>query len=116
MDLAAKHVRATVPPIIAAAMLSRNPDSTNTSASSTNPPFQSSGRSPASRPARRLPRSDAQQRKAQQQPEQAPECTPMVTEMQPEALQARALLEAGNGELVGGNDAKAGERDCHGRR
>ena len=36
--------RATVAPMIAAAMLSRNEESTNTSASSTTPPFQSSGR------------------------------------------------------------------------
>ena len=35
---------ATVAPMMAAAMLSRNADSTNTSASSTKPPFQSSGR------------------------------------------------------------------------
>ena len=35
---------AIVPPIIAAAMLSRKVDSTNTSSSITKPPFQSSGR------------------------------------------------------------------------
>ena len=36
-------VDATVAPIIAAAMLSRKPESTNTSASSARPPFQPSG-------------------------------------------------------------------------
>ena len=38
-----KSTLAIVPPIIAAAMLSRKPDITNTPASSTKPPFQSSG-------------------------------------------------------------------------
>ena len=42
-------VVATVAPIIAAAMLSRNAEITNTSASSTSPPFQSSGRMRGSR-------------------------------------------------------------------
>ena len=37
--------RATVPPMIAAAMLSRKPDSTNTITSSTSPPVQLSGSS-----------------------------------------------------------------------
>ena len=44
MDLALNTCRAIVPPISAAAMLSRKLDRTNTITSSAKPPFQSSGR------------------------------------------------------------------------
>ena len=43
--LPAKTCRATVPPMIAAAMLSRKPDTTNTITSSSTPPVQLSGSS-----------------------------------------------------------------------
>ena len=79
-----------VPPISAAAMLSRNEDSTNTITSSTKPPFQSSGRK-----LRQLGGHVAvlemvrQQREAEQQAEQVGEDHPLVRHVRAEAGEAR---------------------------
>ena len=52
-----------------------------------------------------------QQREAHQQQEQVGEQRKFVAEMQAEAGQTRALLEAGEDQFVGSNDAKASKRD-----
>mgnify|MGYP003693943631 CR=1 FL=1 len=84
---------AIVPPISAAAMLSRKLDRTNTMTSSTKPPFQSSGRKRgAASPVRDLSsKCFGQQREAQQQAEQVGEDHPFVGEMRDEAGGARAF-------------------------
>ena len=76
-------VAAMVPPMIAAAMLSRNDDSTKTITSSTNPPFQSSGRKRGST-AGTLAVLEVlgQQREAEQQAEQVGEDHPLVRQVQ----------------------------------
>ncbi len=52
-----------------------------------------------------------QQREAHEQQKQVGQDHPLVLEMEDEAGEARAGLEACEGELVGGDDRKPSERD-----
>ena len=103
--------RAMVPPISAAAMLSRKLDSTATMTSSTKPPFQSSGRKRGiSSGTLALLEMAREQRKAHQQQEQVGEDHPLVLQVRGEARQAGAVLEAGEAELVERDGGKPGQR------
>src|SRR5215204_4776038 len=85
----AKTWRAIVPPISAAAILSRKPDRVKTIASSTKPPFQ------VRKQGRHLVRDSAflevarEDRKSHQQQEQVSEDHPVVVHVQHETPQAR---------------------------
>ena len=104
--------RAMVPPMSAAAMLSRNDDSTNTMTSSMKPPFQSSGRI-LRQHLRHLAVLEVvrEQREAEQQAEQVGEDHPLVRHVGRQAAEAGARLEAGEDELVEDDGREAGERD-----
>ncbi len=104
--------RAIAPPINAAAMLSRKAESTNTIASRARPPCQPSGRnagiSSGNAAVLEMPR---QQRKAHQQQEQVREHDGFVLQVQGEAGETAAILEAGEDQLVEDDHRKAGQRD-----
>ena len=101
-----------VPPIKAAAMLSRNADRTNTTTSRTRAAL------PVVRQERRhLVRHPAglemsrQQREAGEKQKQIGEDHPFVLQMQRQAGKTRAELEAGEGEFVARDDRKTRERN-----
>ena len=102
---------AMVPPISAAAMLSRKDESTKTITSSMKPPFQSSGRIVRQHlghlAALEVVR---EQREAEQQAEQVGEDHPLVRHVQRQAAKSRSGLEAGEAELVDDDHAKPDER------
>ena len=104
--------RAIVPPISAAAMLSRKLDSTNDDNE------QREAALPVVRQERRhlfrdlaLLEMPRQQRKAHQQQEQVGEDHPLVLHVQREAGEPGAELEAGEDELVERDRRKPGQRD-----
>ena len=112
MDFLPEHPAAMVPPMSAAAMLSRNEDSTNTMTSRRKPPFQSSGRK-CGRTSGTLLRSKwlESSAKPSSRPSRFVRITHSCGHVQREAAEARAGLEAGEGELVEHDGRKAGERD-----
>ena len=104
---------AIAPPISAAAMLSRNDDSTNTITSSTKPPCQSAGRKRGSTSGHaallEVPR---QQRESHQQQEQVGEDHPLVPQVQRASpAMPGPSLKPVNSELVSRDDGEAGQRD-----
>ena len=106
---------AIAPPIIAAAMLSRNDDSTKIMMSRTKPPFQSSGRKRGSTDRHaallEVPR---QEREAHEQQEQVREDHPLVLQMGDEPGDAGTFLEPGEHDLVGADDRQPDQRHAQG--
>ena len=104
-----------VPPIKAAAILSRKLEITATMTSSTKPPFQPCGRKAGISSGTPLfSKCRDKQREAHQQQEQIREDHPFVLHVQREAGQAGAEFEAGENVLVERDHGKAGERDRQG--
>ena len=107
VHLARNSVCAIAPPISAAAMLSRNDDSTNTIASSAKQPFQSSGSSRGSASGHvALLEMARQEREAEQQARQVRDDHPFVRQMRDQPVEARPGRERAEQQLI---------RDDHGQ-
>ena len=109
-----KTVCAIAPPIIAAAMLSRKLEPTNTSTSSRKAPFQSSGKvGRQDRGHLALLEQVGQQGEAEEEQQQVHQDHPLVLQVQAEAGQAGAGLERRPQHFVKRDDDRPGDGDAH---